>query len=143
MQFILISLLVIIIDQLSKYWTVKNMIEGSSIPVIPGVFYLTFIYNRGAAFGLLENEQWIFMLVAAALISGLFYFRKDIAQADSYTRLGTALLLGGAVGNLIDRIRINMVIDYFDFIIWPIFNIADVAICVGVGMIIWGTWKNS
>ena len=73
MQFILISLLVVIIDQLSKYWTVKNMIEGSSIPVIPGVFYLTFIYNRGAAFGLLENKQWIFIL---HLLVACFIFVK-------------------------------------------------------------------
>lgn len=143
MQLALVSLIVIIVDQLSKYLTVKYMTEGASIPIIPGVFHLTFIYNRGAAFGLLENQQWIFILVALALIAVVFYFRQDIKEADEYTRFGTALLLGGAIGNLIDRIRINMVIDYFDFIIWPIFNIADVAICVGVSMIIWGTWKNS
>lgn len=142
MQLALVSLMVVIIDQFSKYLTVQNMLEGNSIPLIPGIFHLTFIYNRGAAFGLLENQQWIFILVAIALIAVLFYFRRDIEQADCYTRWGTALLLGGAIGNLIDRIRIDMVIDYFDLIIWPIFNIADISICVGVGMIIWGTWKN-
>lgn len=143
MQLALVSLIVVIIDQLSKYLTVKNMAEGSSIPIISGIFHLTFIYNRGAAFGLLENQQWIFILVAIALVAAVFYFYKDIAAADNYTRCGCSLLLGGAIGNLIDRVRINMVIDYFDFIIWPIFNIADIAICTGVGMIIWGTWKNN
>lgn len=143
MQLILVSLILVIIDQLSKYLTVENMIEGASIPIIPGVFHFTFIYNRGAAFGLLENQQWIFILVAVALIAVVFFFRKDIAAADKYTRYGTALLIGGAIGNLIDRIRINMVVDYFDFIIWPIFNIADIAICVGVSLIIWGTWKSN
>lgn len=137
MHLILLAISVVIVDQFSKYLTVRTLVEGQSIPIIKGFFHITFIYNKGAAFGILEEKQWIFILVALALLLTIYYLRKHIATEDRRTQFGIALLVGGAVGNLIDRIRINKVIDYFDFLIWPVFNIADIAICLGVGIVLW------
>lgn len=142
MQLFFIILPVIAIDQISKHIITKCMIEGASIPIINGFFHLTFIYNKGAAFGVLENQQWLFIAIAFLLIILSYFFRKQINASDSYLRYGISTLLGGAIGNLIDRICLNKVVDFFDFIIWPVFNIADIAICVGVGMILWSIFQT-
>lgn len=134
----------IVLDQLSKLLIQRYFVfEGMSFTVIPNIFNLTFIYNKGAAFGLLEDKQWFFILVAITLIVAAYYLRREIQQANTYTRYGVALLLGGAIGNLIDRIVLGKVVDFFDFIVWPIFNIADIAICIGVGLILWSTWTEN
>ena len=141
--FNLILIAVVIFDQFTKYLVQNMMQEGSSITVIDGLFHLTYIFNRGAAFGMLEDQQWLFIFVAAVLVAAVAYLQKEIKTADKFTKYGVAILTGGAIGNLIDRIRINKVVDFLDFLIWPIFNVADIAICVGVGMLLWTTIKSS
>ena len=140
----LITILIIILDQLSK-WIVTNFFvhEGHSIVVIPNVFNFTFIYNKGAAFGLLEDKQWFFIIVALLLLCAVYFFKAEIKRSNVVLQYGVASLLGGAIGNLIDRIFLGKVVDFFDFIIWPIFNIADIAICIGVGLILWSTWTET
>ena len=136
--------LIIVFDQVSKLFVRKYFIfEGSSLAIIPNVFHLTFIYNKGAAFGLLENKQWFFILIAITLIVAAYLLRAELREAKAVTQYGVALLLGGAIGNLIDRIILGKVVDFFDFMIWPIFNIADITICIGVGLILWSTWTES
>ena len=143
-SFNVITLAVIILDQISKLLIQKHFqFEGISTAVIPNIFHITFIYNKGAAFGLLENKQWFFILVAIVLIVAAYYLRNEIKKSTLNARYGVAFLLGGAIGNLIDRIVLGKVVDFFDFIIWPIFNIADIAICIGVGLILWSTWTES
>ena len=93
--------------------------------------------NPGAAFGMLEGSRWLFVLIAIGVMAGIWYMRRDIAEYGPWCTYGAALFGGGAVGNLIDRTRQGLVIDFFDFRIWPVFNVADIAICVGVGCIIW------
>lgn len=137
MNFILIIAAVIIIDQITKYIVVNNFFLGESIPVIPNIFHWTYILNEGAAFGMLEGSRWLFVVVALAVSLGIWYFRKEISQEPLMVRMGAALFAGGAIGNLIDRTLHGAVIDFFDFRIWPIFNVADIAICIGVGMILW------
>ncbi len=137
MNFILIVAAVIIIDQITKYMVVKNFFLGESIPVIPNIFHWTYILNKGAAFGMLEGSRWLFVVVALAVSSGIWYFRDELGKEPLMVRLGAALFAGGAVGNLIDRILHGAVIDFFDFRIWPIFNVADIAICIGVGLVLW------
>lgn len=137
MNFILIVAAVIIIDQISKYVVVKNFFLGESVPVIPDIFHWTYILNQGAAFGMLEGSRWLFIVIALAVSVGIWYFRGEIGKEPVMVRFGAALFAGGAVGNLIDRILRGAVIDFFDFRIWPIFNVADIAICIGVGMILW------
>lgn len=137
MNFIVVALLVIILDQLTKYYVVSHFYLGESVPVIENVFHWTYILNPGAAFGMLEGSRWFFVVIAVLVLGGLWYMRDEIAKGGWMTRLGAALFGGGAIGNLIDRTRSGLVIDFFDFRIWPIFNVADIAICVGVALILW------
>lgn len=139
MLLIIIAAMIVIIDQLTKFLVTTNMTEGAGIPVIEGIFHLTFILNPGAAFGILENSRWFFVATAVLVLAVFFYYRRALMTAPKPVQLGIALFAGGALGNLIDRIRIGLVIDFFDFRVWPIFNVADIAICVGVGLILWST----
>lgn len=142
MLLLAIAAIVIIIDQLTKYIVAVNMVEGMSIPIIDEIVHLTFILNPGAAFGLLENNRWFFVGTAIIVLAIIFFYRREIQAEAKPVQVGIALFAGGALGNLIDRVRMGLVIDFFDFRIWPIFNIADIAICIGVGLILWITIKT-
>lgn len=137
-----IAILVFLVDQLVKVIVVSNMYMGQSIPIVKDVLHLTYIVNPGAAFGMLENQHWIFILVAIALMLVFACFYKRIQRENIWVRCGSGLLLGGAAGNLLDRIQTGLVIDFLDFRIWPVFNLADVAICVGAGMLIYDIWRG-
>lgn len=132
MKYILIILSLIGIDQFSKYLALKYLKGVSSIPIINDVFHLTYVENRGAAFGLFQNNQIIFVIVAMiACIVGLYYlYKKDL---NLLAKSSIILLISGAIGNMIDRVRLGFVVDYFDFrIIWEyVFNVADVFVVVG------------
>ncbi len=142
MLLLLIAAFVVAVDQFTKYLVTSNMSEGMGIPIIDGIFHLTFILNPGAAFGILENNRWFFVVTALSVLIFLFYYRRAIMAESKLVQMGIALFAGGALGNLIDRIRTGLVIDFFDFRIWPIFNVADIAICLGVGLILWSTIKT-
>ena len=139
MLLIIIAAMIVIIDQLTKFLVTTNMTEGAGIPVIEGIFHLTFILNPGAAFGILENSRWFFVATAVLVLAVFFYYRRALMREPKPVQLGIALFAGGALGNLIYRIMSGLVIDFFDFRVWPIFNVADIAICVGVGLILWST----
>lgn len=134
---IFLSLCIVVLDQLVKWFVFHEMFPGMSIPVIPRIFHITFVLNPGAAFGILAHQRSFFIVmgIAIVILSGVFssYIRRQCRMF----RWGTALLLGGALGNLIDRVRFGHVIDFFDFRIWPVFNIADIAIVLGVCVIIY------
>lgn len=137
MYFLLISILTIVLDRWTKFLVVEHMQEGMSIELIPGIFNFTFILNPGAAFGMLEHNTTFFIALTALVLVAAFVLRKHIMAEPFLMKYGVALFLGGAIGNLIDRIQTGLVIDFFDFIVWPVFNVADIAICVGVGMMVW------
>ena len=137
MYFLLVALLVIIFDQLTKYYVVSNFYLGESVPVIENVFHWTYILNPGAAFGMFEGSRWFFVVIAIGVLVGIWYMKDEINEGGWIMQYGAALFGGGAIGNLIDRARSGLVIDFFDFRIWPVFNVADIAICVGVAMILW------
>ena len=137
MIYLLVALAVVVLDQLTKLYVVAHFYVGESVPVIENIFHWTYILNPGAAFGMLEGSRWLFVLIALAVMTGIWYMRREIAEYGPWGTYGAALFGGGAVGNLIDRARQGLVIDFFDFRIWPVFNVADIAICVGVGCIIW------
>ena len=137
MYFLLVALLVIIFDQLTKYYVVSNFYLGESVPVIENIFHWTYILNPGAAFGMFEGSRWFFVVIAIGVLVGIWYTKDEINEGGWMMQYGAALFGGGAIGNLIDRARSGLVIDFFDFRIWPVFNVADIAICVGVAMILW------
>ena len=135
----LIALLVITIDQLSKIWIRSNLAYGQSLPAT-GFFRLTHIHNTGAAFGLLP-EQKILLIIAALIGTAVilvlaFFFSPHFPFLDNRLgKLSLGLLLGGTIGNLIDRVRFGYVTDFIDLSIWPAFNVADSAITIGVILI--------
>ena len=120
------------LDQIIKYWALNYLKEIESIPVINNIFNLTYVENRGAAFGMLQNNQNIFIVVALiASCAGLYYLRTD--KVNKIGKIGILLVISGAMGNLIDRIKLGFVVDYLDFhIIWSyVFNLADCFVVVG------------
>ncbi|MEN6564724.1 MAG: signal peptidase II [Veillonellales bacterium] len=133
----LTAAMIIAADQISKYYIQSHMLPGTSAPIIQDFFHITYVLNPGAAFGMLENKTLFFIFVAIVLVLAVLYFYPKIPHKCSLLRLGIGLLTGGAIGNVIDRIHSGYVIDFFDFRIWPVFNIADIAIVCGVGIIIY------
>lgn len=142
MWLFVLPLAVVILDQFSKYIVVENMALGESIPIIEEVFHLTYILNPGAAFGMFAHNSLFFIAIAVIVIGIIIWARREILASPWEVKAGCGLFLGGAIGNLIDRARQGLVIDFFDFRIWPVFNIADIAICIGVGLIIWNLLKT-
>ena len=130
-----LGLIVFIIDQLVKGYITASMHLGQSVPVIKNYFYITYVLNPGAAFGIFENQRLFFIGVALVLLGVVIYFRKQLMKEHMLVQYGVGLLVGGAIGNLYDRLQNGLVVDFLDFRFWPVFNIADVAICVGAGLI--------
>lgn len=123
--------LIVVADQCSKYVVSKNIAINHSVPVIKNIFYITFVKNQGIAFGIFQKGNPFFTLLAAVFIIVLLIFSKRFIEY-LYSRIGLTLTLAGAVSNLIDRIFRGHIIDFLDFRIWPVFNLSDVALCVGV-----------
>ena len=129
---ILIIIGLIGFDQLIKFWALEYLKQVDTIPVIDNVFHLTYVENRGAAFGLFQNNQMIFIIVAfLASIYGIYYLTKN--NTHILCKTGIILIVSGAIGNLIDRVRLGFVVDYFDFrVVWEyVFNMADVFVVCG------------
>ena len=143
MYFWLTVSLVFIVDQISKYILQLNMAKYESIPIIPQVFYLTYIENPGAAFGILAHYTNFFIMTTLLVIGVTLFFYRKIVVTSTLMQLEVGLIIGGSLGNLADRIRIGHVVDFLDFRIWPVFNFADTAIVVGVGLLIWDTLFNT
>ena len=134
--FFLTALLVVVADQLSKMWIRSNLVVGQSLPET-GFFRLTHIHNTGAAFGLFRGQSFPLTIVALVgiavlLLYALFIYRRFPILDNKLGRSALGLVLGGTVGNLIDRLRLGYVTDFIDVGIWPAFNIADSAIVVGI-----------
>lgn len=140
-KLLLISGLVIIFDQVTKFLILSNLPLYRSIPIIPGFFSITHIHNPGGAFGFMANQSLtmrhvVFLLVSSLAVCLIFYFYRNTPKSHPVLASGIALIFGGALGNLIDRIRFGEVVDFLDVYIgnhhWPAFNIADSAITIGV-----------
>ena len=132
MAYILTIIALIVIDQISKYLALNNLANIGSIPIIENIFHLTYVENRGAAFGMFQNNQIVFIIVAVvASIVGLYYIYKK--KLNLLGNISIVLIISGAIGNLIDRVRLGFVVDYFDFrFIWDyVFNVADIFVVVG------------
>ncbi|EEL49588.1 Lipoprotein signal peptidase [Bacillus cereus Rock3-44] len=140
MIYYLIALFVIAIDQVSKWLIVKNMELGTSIPIIDNVLYITSHRNRGAAWGILEGQMWFFYIITIVFVGFIVVYMKKYAKTDMLLGVSLGLILGGAIGNFIDRVFRQEVVDFIHVYIfsynYPVFNIADSALCIGVVLII-------
>ena len=140
--FYLIAALIVIVDQAVKAWVRHALPLGTSLALWPGVFQITYTQNRGMAFSLLEGAT-LFLAAAALIVSGVIIAAQRRAgnRMPLVYGLALALPLGGAIGNLIDRVWLRYVTDLFDFrlINFPVFNVADSAITIGIALLAWRT----
>jgi len=128
----LMASLVFILDRITKIIAVRTMSYGQSINVLPNIFHITLVSNNGTAFGLMKGQNVILAVVAAVAVVLIVIYAVTHKGLGFAVSLALGLILGGALGNLLDRIKFGYVIDFFDFRIWPVFNIADSAITVGM-----------
>lgn len=135
----------IVLDQATKVWVSSSMEAWTGHPVIPGFFNLVHVLNRGAAWGFLDSEHidWqrpLFIAIALVALGFIGYMLKTSEPSDKWMITGLGLIAGGAVGNLIDRVRLGVVVDFLDFYAgnyhWPAFNIADCALTMGAACIL-------
>ncbi|MBQ8891475.1 MAG: signal peptidase II [Bacilli bacterium] len=133
------SFILLIIDIISKLIVKNNMVLNQSIKIIPNFFNLTYVLNDGAAFSILRGKLNLLIILGLVIFIGIIYYLNK-ERLNNYKIVYYSLLIGGLLGNLIDRIIYNAVIDFLDFNIlglnFPIFNLADTFICVSIGLII-------
>jgi len=142
MLFYLIAFLVTIGDQIIKILVHKHMYLGQSIPLINDVVKLTYVRNTGAAFSLFIGFSPYLAVVGIVVIAAVIYFHYQIPKDSYVLQLSLAFVLGGSLGNLVDRILYSFVIDYLDITIWPVFNLADLMINIGVIMLIYKLFEK-
>ena len=133
-----IILIGILLDQLTKLLCVKFLMPVKTVPIIKDALHLTYVENRGAAFGMLADSRWVFMLISTvAIIAMLFYLYSGMTQGVLY-EVAISMVISGGIGNMIDRIALGYVIDFIDFrlIDFAVFNGADSFVCVGAGLLI-------
>lgn len=135
---ILIIVLCIAADQLTKICAAANLKEISTLPIIENIFHFTYVENRGAAFGMLADHRWVFMILSVVGIAAIFIYLTVTKPKSWWMRLALCFIVGGGVGNMIDRIARGYVIDFIDcrFINFYVFNVADSFVCVGCAMFI-------
>jgi signal peptidase II len=138
-----LSGVVVLIDQITKHLADNTLVYAEPVAIVPS-FNLTLLYNKGAAFSFLNDasgwQRWFFVFIALAAVAFILYWLKRLGPGERWTAFGLALVLGGAVGNLIDRLMFGHVIDfiqlYYRDFYWPAFNIADSAITLGAAALI-------
>jgi len=137
-SFLGLAVFVFALDQATKWLIVQWLREpGVSVLVLWPVFSLTYVTNTGAAFGLFANQNLLFIFIAVAVIAVILFFYRYLLADHLLLRISLALQLGGALGNLLDRLRLGYVVDFLDFRVWPVFNVADSAITIGVLLLIY------
>jgi signal peptidase II len=135
---LIIIVLVLILDQGSKYLVQTRMTEEASIPIIQNFFHLTYIKNPGAAFGLLAYRTTFFIAMTLLVIGVIIYYYRQVPKEHLALRIALAMQIGGALGNMFDRLLYGKVVDFLEFKVWSyIFNFADSAIVVGACILAW------
>lgn len=130
---------VIILDQVTKILAVKYLMPIVSYPIIKDVIHLTYVENKGAAFGMLQNHRWIFMIISTILMAVIILFVvRNKNHLHPLMMTGLSFVVGGGIGNMIDRTIYGYVVDFIDFTLidFAVFNVADSFVCIGVGLII-------
>ena len=136
---ILVVFGVLLLDQITKIVVQTTMQVRDSIEIIEGFFSITYVQNTGAAWSMLEGQMWLFYIITVVALAAMVYFFKDTKEHQWWLRLAILLMVAGTLGNFIDRLTLQYVRDFLDFIIFgydfPVFNVADISLCIGVGMI--------
>lgn len=141
----ILALILIVLDQWIKILIDGSLSYGQTIPVVQNIFHLTYVRNKGAGFGILQGQRELFIFVTIIIIVFLLAYRNRVNKS-LILDVALSLIIAGAIGNLIDRIRLGYVIDYLDFRIWPVFNLADSTVVVGVVILtiyLWGLEDDS
>jgi len=131
----LVALSVFAIDRLSKWLVVSHFTPGQSVAVVPHIFLLTYVENSGGAFGILAHHREPFVLLGLILLVVMVVASYYLGRSNLLLSLALAFLTGGVLGNLVDRIHTGYVIDFLDFRVWPVFNLADTFICIGTALL--------
>ncbi|MFQ8728550.1 MAG: signal peptidase II [Streptococcus lutetiensis] len=140
----LAAVILILLDQLSKQWIVNHVPLNAIRKCVPGIFSLTYLRNYGAAFSILQNQQWFFTVITLAVVgAACYYFIKNI-NGNFWFLFGLLLIISGGIGNFIDRLRLGYVVDmvHLDFMNFAIFNVADSYLTVGVVILFIALWKE-
>lgn len=149
------AIVVLALDMVTKHWATVHFAPRPTDPfpfprwkqIIPGFFDLTWAANTGGAFSFMHTRPWIILLISALMIIGIIIWAFRMPQRSTIVQLAFGLIIGGAVGNLIDRVRYGFVVDFLDFYYvsngqkhaWPTFNVADIGIVVGIGLFMYLT----
>ncbi len=137
-------LLVVLIDQISKFVTFS--LQNNNIKVIKNFFYITKVKNTGAAWGSFSGQMWLFYIISVIAIYFLYKIYRESSMRATYFNVAILLMLGGTIGNLIDRVFLSYVRDFLNFYIftydYPVFNVADIALVIGVGLVMIYIVKN-
>ncbi|SFB84198.1 signal peptidase II [Streptococcus equinus] len=144
LYFPLAAVMLILLDQLSKQWIVNHIPLNAIRKCVPGIFSLTYLRNYGAAFSILQNQQWFFTVITLAVVgAACYYFIKNIT-GNFWFLFGLLLIISGGIGNFIDRLRLGYVVDmvHLDFMNFAIFNLADSYLTVGVVILFIALWKE-
>lgn len=158
-----IVVLILVADQAVKWLIRSVMTEGQTIPILGDLVRLTYVHNTGAAFGILPRQTWLLIAVTLVALGFMAWYRRRLAADERAARIGLSLIMGGALGNLIDRVWFQKVTDFIELDIpdislgpmsffgvkwevhlerWPAFNIADSAISVGLVLLVWFLWRE-
>ena len=135
-------ILVIIIDQITKNLVLTRMQPNESIPVFKSIFHLTYVQNTGIAFGLFQDANLFFAILSLAIIIAIVLYLPHVGRKEGSMQICLGMVLGGALGNLIDRIFLGFVVDFLDFRVWPVFNVADSAISISILCLAILLWKK-
>ena len=141
LYWLLIIFALVVIDQVTKMFAVHLLTAGQSVDVIDGVFRFTYVENRGAAFGMLSEHRWVFMIISVIAIALLLIYLWKYPPESKFAGMAICMIAGGGIGNMIDRVKLGYVIDFLDFCAFPdlwmwVFNVADAFVCVGGGMLV-------
>ncbi|WP_161999235.1 signal peptidase II [Enterococcus asini] len=136
-SYLIVAALLVVCDQLVKYWVVSNLSLGEAMNVIPNVFSLTYYQNSGAAWSILQGQMWFFAIVTFVAVPLCIWLLWKNRRGSKFYSLALGLVIAGALGNFIDRMRLGYVVDMFqtDFMNFPIFNVADMCLTIGVVMV--------
>ena len=137
-----VAIVAVLVDQFLKLFVRNNLKLGESVPVIENIFHLTYITNKGSAFGFFKDFNFILVIISFVVLIVIAHYLRGVKEKERIEQVLFGLLFGGVVGNLIDRLVLGSVVDFLDFRIWPIFNIADSAITVGVIGLVVLLWKK-